>query len=123
MTMENSKLYVEIADNGTLRVTDKISGRVFDKLHYFEDCSDKGGPLRFDPAYESGLTTSLTQRPEIALITNGELSATYRITYTWSFRSRFALIFIFMCLTEASGLIKVCSGVVTREKQLLFALM
>lgn len=83
MTMENSKLYVEIADNGTLRVTDKISGRVFDKLHYFEDCSDKGGPLRFDPAYESGLTTSLTQRPEIALITNGELSATYRITYTW----------------------------------------
>jgi len=83
LTMENSKLYVEIAENGTLRVTDKKTGRTFNRLHYFEDCSDKGGPLRFDPAYESGVITSLTQRPEIALVSNGELSATYRITYNW----------------------------------------
>ena len=81
--MENSLLAVDIRENGTLRVIDKTTGRIFDRLHYFEDCSDKGGPLKFDPAYESGLTTTLNQRPSVSLVANGELLATYRIEYRW----------------------------------------
>ena len=81
--MENAFLAVDIQDNGTLSVLDKTTGRRYDRIHYFEDCSDKGGPLKFDPAYEKGMTTTLSQHPDIELIYNGELEATYRITYSW----------------------------------------
>lgn len=82
--MENEHLAVEIASNGTLAVTSKSSGRTYTGLHYFEDTSDKGGPLRFDPAYEEGTITTLSSQPEICLVRNTALEATYRITYRWS---------------------------------------
>lgn len=81
--LENAFLAVQIAPNGTLSVTDKTTGRVYTDLHYFEDCSDKGGPLKFDPAHDKGLRTTLSQSPDVQLLTNGELEATYRITYYW----------------------------------------
>lgn len=81
--MENEHLAVEIASNGTLTITDKATGRIYDGLHYFEDTSDKGGPLRFDPAYEAGTLNTLSQHPEIRLVCDNALKTTYRITYRW----------------------------------------
>lgn len=81
--MENAYLAVQITSNGSLAVTDKISGRTYTDLHYFEDCSDKGGPLKFDPTQDKGLETTLSCSPSIQLLTNGELEATYRIAYAW----------------------------------------
>ena len=82
--LENDYLSAVIGQNGTITVTDKQTGRVYPMLHYFEDCSDKGGPLRFDPAYDRGLMTTLTERPTVELVHNGTLEATYRITYAWA---------------------------------------
>lgn len=81
--MENEFINVEINDNGTLTVTDLKTGEKFDKINYFEDSSDKGGPLRFDPAYEEGSINTLTARPEIKLIKDNGLETTYRVTYHW----------------------------------------
>lgn len=81
--LENQYIKAVIAENGTITLTDKRSGKIYPMLHYFEDCSDKGGPLKFDPAYVKGLTTTLTQHPTIELVCNGELEATYRISYEW----------------------------------------
>ena len=82
--LENAYLAVQIAPNGSLSVTDKVNGHTVTDLHYFEDCSDKGGPLKFDPAHEKGLRTTLTLCPDVQLLTNGELESTYRITYAWN---------------------------------------
>lgn len=81
--MQNENLIVDIADNGTLTVTDRKTGRRYENMNYFEDSSDKGGPLRYDPAYAEGTVNTLSARPEIMLIRNTELEATYRITYRW----------------------------------------
>ncbi len=81
--LENAHLAVQIQPNGTLSITDKATGRTYENTHYFEDCSDKGGPLKFDPTHDKGLMTTLSQHPEVQLLRNGELEATYRITYTW----------------------------------------
>lgn len=88
--LENAFLRAEIRENGTITLTDKRTGRVYDRLHYFEDCSDKGGPLRFDPAHDKGLTTTLSQHPSIELVHGGELEATYRIRYAWELPARIA---------------------------------
>lgn len=82
--MKNGNLMVEIAENGTLTVTDIKSGRRYENMNYFEDSSDKGGPLRYDPAYSEGSVNTLSARPEIMLVKNTELEASYRITYHWS---------------------------------------
>lgn len=81
--LENRFLSVQIMPNGTLEVEDKTTGKTYSNIHYFEDCSDKGGPLRFDPTHDKGLQTTLTQHPDVQLLHNGELEATYRITYHW----------------------------------------
>jgi len=81
--MRNENISVEIADNGTLKITDLKSGKVYDNMNYFEDSSDKGGPLRYDPAYNEGVMNTLSSHPEIMLVKNTELEATYRITYRW----------------------------------------
>ncbi len=81
--MENEHLAVKIAENGTLTVTDKQTGRVLTDLHYFEDSSDKGGPLRYDPVAGEGVITTLSERPEIRLVRSDAMAATYRITYRW----------------------------------------
>ena len=82
--MQNENLRVEINENGSLDITDLKTGKTFKKMNYFEDSSDKGGPLRYDPAYEAGVMNTLSERPEIKLIRNNALEAVYRITYRWN---------------------------------------
>lgn len=81
--MKNENISVKINDNGSLNITDLKSGRQYENMNYFEDSSDKGGPLRYDPAYYEGAINTLTSHPEVMLIKNTELEATYRITYRW----------------------------------------
>ena len=83
LCMENEYLCVQINSNGTLSVRDKQTNIEYNRLHYFEDSSDKGGPLKFDMAYEQGTYTTLAHSPEISLIYNGRLRATYKVRYEW----------------------------------------
>jgi len=82
-TLENWYLKVGINSNGTLDVFNKETGFTIQNIHYFEDTGDKGGPLKFDPPYEEGTLTTLTERPRVTLIHKGPLYGHYRIEYQW----------------------------------------
>ena len=81
--LENEHLHVKINHNGTLTVTEKATGAVMENVHYFEDASDKGGPLTHSPVYEQLMFSSLNENASVAMIYNGPLQATYRITLRW----------------------------------------
>lgn len=86
--LENEYLRAVINANGTLTVTDKQSGRVMENIHYFEDTSEKAGPLTHQPVYEQLRQYSLNERASVALVYNGPLQATYRITLRWMLPKR-----------------------------------
>jgi len=80
--MENEFLSVAINPDGTLRVTDKKSGAVYEKLHYFIDEGNIGDTYvkGFDPTDSEALTSS--QFPvEIRLSKDTPLFAEYEIKY------------------------------------------
>lgn len=81
--LENENLHVKINNNGTLTVTEKSTGTVMENVHYFEDTSDKGGPLVFSPVYEQLMYRSLNENASVAMVYNGPLQSTYRITLRW----------------------------------------
>lgn len=82
--LENEFLKATICADGTLSVTEKKSGKTFDNIHYFEDTGDKGGPLKFDAPFEKGVYTTLGLSPDVSLVYNGNLMATYKISYKWN---------------------------------------
>ncbi len=82
--LENEYLHVKINHNGTLTVTEKETGTVMENVHYFEDVADKGGPLVFSTTYEQMLFRSLNENASVAMVYNGPLQSTYRITLRWN---------------------------------------
>jgi alpha-mannosidase len=82
-TMENDALRAEIQSDGTVRLTDKASGKVFQGLGAFEDEGEVAGPLTHVKPNTNGTYTTFGQNAEVALVTNGPLQATYRIERTW----------------------------------------
>ncbi|MBL7076215.1 MAG: alpha-mannosidase [Kiritimatiellae bacterium] len=79
--LENEHLRVEVAGNGTLSLTDKVSGTTYDGLHYFEDGGDVGNYWAFYPPYNDQVFNTLSSHPRIWLETNGPLSATIGIDH------------------------------------------
>lgn len=86
--LENEHLTVEVNHDGSLKVTDKKSGVVMDKVHYFEDTSEKAGPLTHNPTYEQLKFTTLNEQASVALVYNGPLQATYQISWRWKLPKR-----------------------------------
>lgn len=80
--LENEYLKVEMNTNGTLKVTDKAAGRVYDGLHYFEDTGDTGNYWAYYPPYNNRTYTSLTGNASSWCEDNGPLSATIAVEYT-----------------------------------------
>ena len=80
--MENEHLRVEIQQDGTLRLLQKETGKVFEGLHYFEDCGEAGHAwMHIEPAQDM-ILTSVGQPARIALLEDGPLLARYAVTYT-----------------------------------------
>jgi len=80
-TMENEYLLVRVNANGTLQVTDKSTGRVYDRLGYFEDEGEGGNAwLHILPEGDRGINT-LRADPSISIEEDGPLSATLRIEF------------------------------------------
>lgn len=78
--MENEHLRVLINRDGTLCVTCKASGRVFDGLHYFEDGGEAGHAwMHSEPAFDRIVTSHANA--VVTLEENGPLLARYRIVY------------------------------------------
>jgi hypothetical protein len=83
-SMENSHLHVQINSDGTLRITHKPTGRVFDGLHYFEDSGEVGHSwIHMSPPFDE-IITSHGVPVDIAREEAGPLLARYRIDYRMS---------------------------------------
>jgi mannosylglycerate hydrolase len=66
--LENEALRVEVADNGSLSLRDKSTGRAFENLHVFEDVGEAGHPWMHRTVREDVRVTSAEARAETRLI-------------------------------------------------------
>lgn len=84
--LENKFLKVSINQNGTLKIHDKQTGNVFDKLAYFFDEGESGHAWVHKS--EKPIITSLKSKPEIKVLENGPLAAKVLIEHHLKVPSR-----------------------------------
>jgi len=77
--MENDHLKVKLNEDGSLTITDKETGRVYENLGYFEDGGDAGDTYDYSYPQEDRVITSLGGRAKIALEEAGPLVARFRV--------------------------------------------
>jgi len=82
--MENAFLRVEVGLNGTLNVTDKKTGKVFNNLLYFEDGGDFGDEYTYSKPHNDEIITSLATPGQVGIAYNGPDSCTLTIEQTLS---------------------------------------
>lgn len=80
-SLENEYVRVEMNTNGTLKVTEKEKGRIFDGLNYFEDTGDVGNYWAYYPPYNNKTYTTLTANVNSWQEDNGPLAATIAVEY------------------------------------------
>ncbi|WP_062354016.1 alpha-mannosidase [Bacillus kwashiorkori] len=81
--MENDFVSVKIADNGSLTVVDKTTGKTFNDLLIFEDTGDIGNEYMYkQPDDETTLTTE-NLKAKVAIVENTSFKATFEITHEW----------------------------------------
>ena len=82
--MENEFLRVDINANGTFNVLDKANKKQYDGLNFFKDTGEIGNPWEHVvPEYNACFTT-LNEKADITLITDGELEVAYKIVINWA---------------------------------------
>lgn len=79
-SMENEHISVKINPNGTLRLTDKATGYVYDDLNHYESTGDVGDYWMYYPPYHNETYTSLGLPADIRLLENTPLQATVAVT-------------------------------------------
>lgn len=78
---ENTYARIEIAQDGTLTLTDKQTGKVYNKLHYFVDGAEAGnGWFHEDAANQNALVSSRFGTCTVEKIRAGSMVTTFRIT-------------------------------------------
>ena len=77
--IENEYLVLEANSNGTIKITDKVNGRIYDDMHYFEDIGEVGDFWINLPPHNNRIYTSKGLSADVWLENNGELSATIGI--------------------------------------------
>lgn len=79
--LENELLRVALNRNGTLRLTDRKTGRTFDRLAGFEDTAEFGDPWnRIAPADDSPIY-SKNAHARVETIEEGPLSGAFRVSF------------------------------------------
>ncbi|GAB6930300.1 alpha-mannosidase [Paenibacillus sp. JCM 10914] len=82
--MENEYLRIEIAPDGSFRVTDKVTEHQYDGLGIYEDTGDIGNEYMYrQPVDEETLTTQ-GLNAEITRIHQSPLKVVYRIKHRWA---------------------------------------
>jgi alpha-mannosidase len=82
-TMENARLKVEFAANGSFVLTDKTTGRSFRDLCVYEEVGDIGNEYIFkQPEGDQALTTE-SLAAEIELVEHTEAHAVFKVTHRW----------------------------------------
>ncbi|GIP24192.1 alpha-mannosidase [Paenibacillus sp. J22TS3] len=82
--LENANLKVEIADDGSFSLHDKLSGRTFTDLGIYEDTGDIGNEYMYkQPEGETPLTTKGLQA-QMAVLENTPYRASVEIKHEWA---------------------------------------
>jgi len=89
-TMDNDHLSVRINDDGSLRIKDKHTGRIYNKLHVFEDLGEVGDSLWHRPPDKDKPITSLNGKAAVSLEREDRFGSTYRITVKLSLPAKAA---------------------------------
>jgi len=77
--LENKYLKVEVNSNGTLKITNKENGEVYDNMHYFEDTGEVGDYwINIRPNHNKKYNT-IALPSKVWIENNGDLSATLGI--------------------------------------------
>ncbi|MCS7225187.1 MAG: hypothetical protein NZ959_11655, partial [Armatimonadetes bacterium] len=79
--IENEFLQVTVAADGTISVTDKMTGRTLSGLNYLESTEDAGDEYDYSPAENTQTITSKGVRAKVRLAEKGPVRATLEISY------------------------------------------
>ena len=88
-TIENEYLQIRVNPNGTLKLTDKRSGEVYDGLLTLEDRADIGDGWYHGTAVNEEIYTSVAAGADVALTADGIAKATLKIRVTMNVPERF----------------------------------
>lgn len=80
-SMENEYIKFEVNSNGTIKVVDKLNGKIYDNLHYFEETGEVGDYWINLRPHNNRTYTTIASNAEVWLENNGELSATVGIRH------------------------------------------
>ena len=86
--LENEHLRAAVNADGTIRLTHKATGRVYDQLHAFEDSGDVGNYWAYYPPYHNQTHTTKGGNARIWSEDSGPLSATIAVEYTMTLPAR-----------------------------------
>lgn len=81
-TLENEYLKVQINPNGTFTLTDKATGRVMEKQHYFTDSGEVGSAHISNLPKHNVIYTSHGANAQITMLESNTLRGVYRISLT-----------------------------------------
>ncbi|GEN55580.1 glycosyl hydrolase [Halolactibacillus alkaliphilus] len=81
--MENDYLTVEIAQNGSLNITDKRTAKKYRGLNVYEDTGDIGNEYMYKQSSDGLVRTTENEVAQIELVEDSPISATYKITHEW----------------------------------------
>lgn len=87
--IENEHLKVSVNCNGTLTLTDKRSGQIYDRLLTLEDCADIGDGWYHGTAVNEQVFTSIASSADVALTADGPHKATLTIRVAFNLPDRF----------------------------------
>jgi alpha-mannosidase len=79
--LENEYLKAAINANGSINLTDKVTGNEFKGLHYFEDRGESGSPWVTKPPYFDQVFNTLSQNAQIILTESGPFKTAYTVKW------------------------------------------
>lgn len=81
---ENEYIRVKINRDGTVTITDKITGQTYENLNYFLDMGDKGNMWMYDCPGNDRIINSLGMPSKVGVTTHGPLAVKFEINFTMS---------------------------------------
>ena len=75
---ENEYIKVKVNPDGTVDITDKETGKVYENLNYFMDMGDKGNVWTYDNIPCDRIITSIGEKANVAATVNGPLCVKFK---------------------------------------------
>ncbi|GAQ17707.1 alpha-mannosidase [Oceanobacillus picturae] len=81
--LENDFLHVNINQNGSLTVTNKVTGRTFEELGVYEDTGDIGNEYMYKQSHDQKTLSTKGVIANVKVVEDSAYQAAYEITHEW----------------------------------------